>query len=149
MPDLATVNIEANGYRNYILRATYVSPDGAGITNQVIYDATSGFAGTTGISSGVNKAGQIFYPGIHTTVVALDYDVQDVKVRLQWQANVNQDILALGNAPEDFNWERFGGIRVPAALAGATGSILLSTVNEAPQSTFTIVLYLRKNCPVS
>ena len=149
MANSATLNVETNGFRNYIVRATYVSPDGAGITAQTIYDATSGYGGTTGISAGVSMFGQTFYPGVHTTVVGLDYDVQDVKVRLQWAAATPQDILALGNAPEDFNWERFGGIRVPSNLAGATGSIVLSTVNEVPQATFSIVLYLRKNVPVS
>lgn len=143
MAETAVINVENNGYRNVVIRATFVSVDGTGITNQVLYNATS--SGTYGVL----KAGQTFYPGVHTTIVGLDYDVQDTKVRLQWEATANADILALGNAPEDFRWERFGGIRVPSGLTGATGSILLSTVNTAPQSTFTIILYIRKNVPVS
>lgn len=142
MADVAVVNVEANGYRNVILRATLVS-DGSGITAQKIFDATS-----TGIY-GVNRGGQVFYPGVHATVVGLDYDVQDMRLRLQWEATSNQDILALGNAPEDFDWTRFGGIRVPSGLAGATGSILLTTLNQQVGSTFSLILYLRKNCPVS
>lgn len=142
MAELAIVNIEANGYRNAIVRATLVS-DGSGITNQKIFDASS--AGVYG----VNRAGQVFYPGLHTTVVGLDYDAQDLKLRIQWEATANQDILALGNAPEDFNWRKFGGIRVPAGLVGATGSILISTVAQQVSSTFSIVLYLRKNVPVT
>lgn len=142
MAEVAIVNIEANGYRNAIVRATLVS-DGSGIVNQKIYDASSG-----GVY-GVSKAGQTFYPGVHTTVVGLDYDAQDLKLRIQWEATANQDILALGNAPEDFDWRKFGGIRVPSGLAGATGSILISTVAQQVNSTFSIVLYLRKNVPVS
>lgn len=142
MAETCVVNVEQNGYRNVILRCTLLS-DGSGITNQKIYDATS-----TG-PYGVNRAGQLFYPGIHTTVVALDYDAQDLKLLIQWEASVNANIFALSNAPEDFDFRNFGGIRVPGGLAGATGSILVSTVNQAPQSTFTFVLYLRKNAPIS
>lgn len=141
MADVPVVSVEQNGYRNVVIRATLVS-DGSGVNNYKIYDATS--SGTYG----VNRAGQVFYPGVHTTVIGLDYDVQDMKLRIQWEGvPSNQDILPLGSAPEDFRWYQFGGIRVPAALTGATGSILLTTVNQAPQSTFGLVLYLRKNVP--
>lgn len=143
MAETCVVNVEANGYRNVILRCTFISADGTGITNQKIYDATS-----TG-NYGVSKAGQMFYPGLHTTVVGIDYDAQDLKLLIQWEASANANIFALSNAPEDFRFERFGGIRAPSGLAGATGSILVSTVNAAPQSTFTFLLYLRKNVPVS
>lgn len=138
MAENCVVNVEQNGYRNVILRCTLLS-DGSGITNQKIYDATA-----TG-PYGVNRAGQIFYPGVHTAVVALDYDAQDLKLLIQWEATVNANIFALSNAPEDFDFRNFGGIRVPSSLAGATGSILVSTVNQAPNSTFSFVLYLRKN----
>lgn len=142
MAETCIVNVEQNGYRNVILRCTLLS-DGSGITNQKIYDATS-----TG-AYGVSRGGQMFYPGVHTTVVGIDYDAQDLKLLIQWEATTNQSIVNLSNAPEDFRFERFGGIRVPAALAGATGSILVSTVNQAPQSTFSFLIYLRKNVPVS
>jgi hypothetical protein len=142
MAETAVINVENNGYRNVILRGTLVS-DGSGITDQKIYDATS--SGTYGVV----RAGQTFYPGVHTTVVGFDYDAQDLKLRVQWEATINQDIFPIGNAPEDFNWRRFGGIRVPAALAGATGSILISTVGQQVSGTFFFLLYLRKNVPVS
>lgn len=141
MAETAVVNVMTNGYRNVVLRVTYVSVDGSGIAGQTIFDATSAGA------FGVNRAGQVFYPGIHTKLIHLDYDVQDTKIRLQWAATTPQDILALGNAPEDFDWTRMGGLPVPSNLAGATGSILLSTLNQAPASTFSMVLYLRKNVP--
>lgn len=141
MAETAPVFIENNGYRNVVLRIPFISTDGTGITNQKIYDATS-----SGVF-GVNKAGSNFYPGIHTTLVGVDYDAQDLKLQIQWEATTNSDILNLGNAPEDFYWKDFGGIRVPPGLAGATGSILLSTVNQVPQSTFSLVLRLRKNVP--
>ena len=127
------------------MRATLVS-DGSGLTNYVLVDPTAAAAATVANLS-VTQAGQVFYPGTHLTLVGLDYDIQDLKLRLQWGATVNQDILALGNAPEDFDWTKFGGIRVPSTLAGATGQILITTVNQAPNSTFALVLYLRKNIP--
>lgn len=143
MAETAIVNVEANGYRNVVLRIPFVSADGSGITNQKIFDASSGGA------FGVNRAGQNFYPGVHTTLIGLDYDAQDLKIRLQWEATTNRDIVALGNAPEDFQWERFGGIRVPANLTAPTGSILLSTISAKTGSTFTLILYIRKNVPVT
>ena len=48
-----------------------------------------------------------------------------------------------------FEWETFGGLRVPAALAGATGQILLSTVGAAANATLFMLLYLRNNVPQS
>lgn len=143
MAEVCTVNVEQNGFRNVVLRCTYISVDGSGITNQKIFDATA-----TG-TYGVNRGGSISYPGVHTTVTKLDYDAQDLKLLIQWEATANANIFALSNAPEDFDFRDFGGIRVPGALIGATGSILVSTVNQAPQSTFTFLIYLRKNTPVS
>lgn len=142
MAETAIISVENNGYRNVVIRGTLVS-DGSGITNQKIYDATSGGA------FGVNRAGQVFYPGVNTKVVGFDYDAQDLKLRVQWEATANQDIFPIGNAPEDFNWTRFGGIRVPVGLAGATGSILISTVDQQVNATFFFLLYLRKGVPQS
>jgi hypothetical protein len=142
MVDTPTITVQNNGYRNVVLSVTLVS-DGSGLSGFKVYDATS--SGNYGVSQG----NQMFYPGIHTTLVNIDYDVQDMKVRVQWEATANQDILVLGNAPEDFLWARMGGLRVPAGLAGATGSILLTTVGAVANATMSLVLYLRKNVPQS
>lgn len=144
MADSANIVVatEINNYRNAIIRCSLVS-DGTGLANFKVFDAAAaGFAVTA-------PGGQRVTPGIHIALVALDYDVQDMKIRLQWEATANQDIIALGSAPEDFNWKRFGGIRVPSGLAGATGSILVTTVGQAANSTFFILLYLTKNVPQS
>lgn len=135
------VAVEQNGYRNAVIRASLVS-DGSGLAAFKLYDASPG--GIYGITA---PGGQIVYPGVHTTLVGLDYDVQDMKINLLWDAGTPQSILALGSAPEDFDWKRFGGIRVPANLVGATGSILITTINQAAGSTFSMVLYIRKNVP--
>lgn len=142
MVDTPTTVTMTNGYRNVIIRSSLVS-DGSGLTNYKVYDATS--SGTFGVV----KAGQTFYPGIHSKILGIDYDVQDMRLRIQWEASVNQDVAVFGQAPEDFDWRRFGGIPCPPGLAGATGSILLTTVNQAPQSTFALVLYIAKCVPQS
>lgn len=145
MADTANIvlNTEINNYRNVIIRASLVS-DGSGLAAFKVYDAAA--TGAFGVTA---PGGQVVYPGIHTTIVDLDYDVQDMKIRLQWDATTPQDIMALGSAPENFEFSRFGGIRVPSGLAGATGSILITTVGQAANSTFWFNLYLRKNVPQS
>lgn len=141
MASTNTLNIEQNGYRNVIIRATGVS-DGTAETI-TLYNATASGA------YGVVKAGQTFYPGVHTTLVGLDYDVQDCKIRLQWEATADQDLLPLGSAPESFDWTNIGGLRVPSALVGATGSIKLVTLDPMPNATWFVLLRLRKNVPVT
>ena len=140
------VAIELQDYRNTIVRVSLVS-DGSGLTNYVLVDPTSAASGQVNLS--VSQAGQTFYPGTNLKITALDYDVQGMGVRLTWKATTNQDIAALGNAPQQFEWETFGGLRVPAALAGATGQILLSTVGAAANATLFVLLYLRNNVPQS
>lgn len=140
MADAVVNRVIQNGFRNVIIRVTDLS-DGTGLNALKIYDATSSGA------FGVQAFGQTIYPGIHTTIVGLDYDIQDLKLQMLWEASVNEPIFNLGNAPEDFSWLRFGGITCPPGLAGATGSILLTTINQAPNSTFSLVLSLRKNVP--
>lgn len=136
------VRTEANNYRNLIVRASLVS-DGSGLSNYKLFDAASATFGVTA------PGGQKVTPGIHVSIAQLHYDVQDMKIRLQWEATANEDILALGSAPEDFDWRDFGGIRVPSGLAGATGSILVTTVGFSVNSTFSMILHLRKNVPQS
>lgn len=137
MADVATVTVETNNARNVILRVALLS-DGSGVALQKIFDAASAtFANTV--------AGQAFLPGVHTTIVGMDFDVQDQKFALYWEAGANALIGAWGSSPESFDWKEIGGIRVPAGLAGATGSILLSTIDPMPDSTLSIILKLRKN----
>lgn len=150
MADVTTSNVIMNGFRNYVFSFSDVS-DGTGLAAFTVYDATSGFAGTTGVSAGVSNMGRTFFPGVHTTILKCDYDVQDVKVELQWLGTIsNINALVFGNAPEDFDWTMIGGLTCPAATpagiaAGLTGSLGVTTINAAPQSTFSMVLWLRKN----
>lgn len=143
MASTTTLNVETNGYRNVVIRATMLS-DGTNGETTTIYNATS--SGAFGVTA---PGGQIVYPGIYTAVIGLDYDVQDMKIRLLWEATTDTDILPLGSAPEDFRWERFGGIRVPSGLTGATGSIKIKTVDPVVDATYSVILYLRKRVPQS
>lgn len=146
MADTANLvlRVEENNYRNATIRASLTS-DGSGLSAYKLYDASSG--GAFGVTA---PGGQTVYPGIYTRISAFDYDVQDMKIQLLWDATSPEQIAALGSAPEDFGWgRRFQGIRVPPGLVGATGSILITTINQAPNSTFFLRLYLRKGVPQS
>jgi hypothetical protein len=140
MAESVVVNVEQNNYRNVILRCTLVS-DGSGVTDQKIYDATS-----SGVYY-VTQGGQRFYPGIHTKLMKMDFDVDGMRFKLAWEATANSNILTLGASPERFDWTDMGGLRVPAGLVGATGSILCSTIAAAANATLSFVLYLHKGVP--
>jgi len=143
MASTNTLQVITNNYRNVVIRATQVS-DGTDGESVTIYNATSG--GSFGVTA---PGGQIIYPGIFTKIIGLHYDVQDMKLMMRWEATADQDILALGNAPEDFDWRSFGGIRVPSGLAGATGSIKLVTKSPIVGATYSVILRLRKGVPQS
>ena len=140
MADSANIVVRTvqNGFRNIVIRAALTS-DGSGLTNYKVYDATSA-------TWAVNVQGQTFKPGIYTKLVGLDYDVQDLKIQLLWDATTPEQIFPLGSAPEDFDW-RSAPLAVPSGLAGATGSILLSTLNAVPNGTFFVILRLWKCVP--
>src|SRR5882672_10366230 len=136
MVDTPVVRIEANGDRNAIVRLSLKS-DGSGLANYKLFDASS--AGVFG----VRRAGQTFYPGLHTALVGMDFDVDGMRAQLLWEASANEEIVSFGASPESFDWKGFGGIRVPSGLAGATGSILVTTIAAAANATLGMVLYIR------
>jgi hypothetical protein len=140
MPDATTLVVERNDIRNAVIRFSDVS-DATGLVNFKIFDATASGP------FGVNQAGQIFYPGPNVSIWGLDYDVQDMKITVAWEATINQALFVLGSAPEDFKWKDTP-IKCPkATLAGVTGSLLVSTVAALANSTCWMRLYLRKNVP--
>lgn len=144
MADTANIITQTlyDGFKHSIINVNLTS-DGSGLTNYNIFDATS--AGGHGVVS----RGQTFYPSVNSVLVGLDYDVQDMKIQLLWDATTPQAFLALGSAPQNFDWSDFGGYKVPAGLVGATGSILLTTVNQAPGSTMFARLHIWKGVPQS
>lgn len=137
MADTVVNRVETNNPRNAIIRVNILS-DGGGTVGLKIWDAAA--AGNGNIVQGQN-----LLPGIHTTVVGIDFDVQDMKFRLDWEATADEMLFISGASPEAFDWKDIGGLRVPAGLAGATGSIKLSTIGAAANSSLSLILKLRKN----
>ncbi len=133
---LTSVIIE-NGNRDAVLRLTNES-DGTNETLVMKVDATE--SGPYGVSIG----GQTFFPYTHLKVRRIKYDIGGMTVRLMWDADTPQDFLVLGNYDEKF-FDEFGGINVPPTLAGATGSILLSTLGAVSGAHYTIELEMRKD----
>lgn len=142
MAGTVTVNYEINGPRNAVVRLTGVS-DGTPETGALKVDATKNGP------LGVLVAGQTFYPGPNLKLMKVDYDIANMGVLLQWDATAPVNLLPLGPGSQDLDWCDLGGLRVPAGLAGATGSILLTTLNPVANATYSLVLHLRKNVPQS
>ena len=142
MASTNTLQVLVNNYRNLVIKATQVS-DGTDGETVTVYDATSS---TYAVAA---PGGAQVKPGVYSKLIALDYDVQDMKIRLQWDANSPQDIVPLGSAPEDFSWERIGGLTVPSGLAGATGSIKVVSLSPVVNAVYSVILYIRKSVPQS
>jgi hypothetical protein len=138
MADIVVTTIMEQGPQNAIVRCTNVS-DGTGEAGVKKVDASA-----TG-PLGVSFKGQTFYPGIHLTIREVEYDVKAMGLRIQWDATTAQDALALGGFGK-MKFEKFGGLIVPSGLTGATGSILFTTTGAMPNSSYSVILHLRKNC---
>ena len=130
MADAVTNVLIENGSRWWVARWTNVS-DSTGETGVVKLDPTS-----TG-PLGVSFAGNTLYPGVNIAIREIQYDVGNMKVRLQWDATVAQDIQILAGFNR-LKFDKHGGIQCPRDLAGVTGKILLTTIAQMPNSTYTI-----------
>lgn len=142
MADTVTTTLIENGPRNWVYRFTSVS-DGTGEAGVVKVDGSA--AGPLG----VNVAGQISYPGIHLKIREIDYDVQNMSVRLLWDATVPVDAVILGQGADRLRFDRFGGITIPPGLAGATGRILFTTLLPLVDASYTVVIRGTKGVPQS
>lgn len=145
MADVVTTQWLENGPRYAIGKFTNVS-DATGEAAVLKVDATS-----SGVL-GVRFQGNLLFPGIHLAVYAIKYSVASMALRIMWQATANTDMMIVQATDHwQFLNERngFGGLTVPAGTAGATGSILFSTLGAAQNSAYTVLLYLTKNIPTS
>jgi hypothetical protein len=139
MADTVSVQTIENGYRNLVVKLTSVS-DGTGEVLVKKVDAAAA-------GNGVVVQGQTFAPGVHLKIRKIVYECKGMAVRLLWDATTPTDIVVLGDMGSmDFN--SFGGLPNPQAV-GATGSILLSTINAALNASYTITLFMTKGVPQS
>lgn len=144
MADVVTSTILENGNRRVVMAFTSVS-DGTGESGVVKVNASS-----TG-PLGVVVAGQVLYPGVHLKVVDVWYDIRSMGLRMQWQASSPTDILVLGGFghwPLLDTRAGFQGMANPNN-AGATGSILFTTINANNNASYTVILEMVKGIPQS
>lgn len=136
-----TSQIIENGPRWIVAAFTGISDAAVDETGIKVIDAQSP-------TFAVNIQGQLIVPGVHLKLREIDYECAGGwKVLVQWDATTPVDMLALGSDGAGIKkFDRFGGIPNPMA-AGATGSILLSTLGAAVDSTYTIVMRLSKGVP--
>ena len=138
MADVVTTSIQQNGWQNYVVNFTNLS-DSTGESGVTKVNATS--AGNLGVL----KGGQTFYPGIHLPIRKVIYSIRGMGLRIQWDATADQDALILGEGTDEQDFMNISGLRVPNGLAGATGSILFTTVAAAANSSYSVTLHCRKN----
>lgn len=139
MADVVSSQIIQNGPRNIIVKFTNLS-DGTGESGVTKVDATSSGP------YGVLVKGQTFYPGIHLTVWMIEYDVKAMGLRIQWAASSAQDMVNLGPENGRMKFDFFAGLTVPV-IAGATGSILFTTTGAMVNSSYSVIMHLKKNVP--
>lgn len=130
MADVVTSQTIINGPRNLIMKFTNES-DGTGESGVKKVDATSSTFANQGV-----------VPGVHLKIARVTFTVSGGELRMQWEASSNTDIDILAyTGTQDYTF--FGGLTNPNA-AGATGSILFTTVGFAAGSSYTVVLEMLK-----
>ena len=126
MADAVTTQIINSGPQNIVIKLTSIS-DGSGEVLVKKFDTTA-----------FNPS-----PGTHLTIWEIEGNVKDMLVALYWDATTPQQLVDL-NGYYCRNYRRFGGLVVPN-ISGVTGSILLSTLGAMPNSSYDIVLQMRRN----
>ena len=133
MADVVTTTILQNGPRNLVLRLTNFS-DGTGETAIKKYDAQSAVYANRGV-----------VPGLFGRIKEVKGSVRNGGVRLQWDLAAPVDALLLGEEVE-FTYD--AGIPVVTG-AGATGSLLLTTVGFMINSSYALTIRIIKGVPQS
>ena len=131
MADAVTTTVENNGPRNLTIQFTNES-DGTGESAVKKVDATS-----------ATYANQGTVPGVHLKIVRIVYSVSGGAVRLLWEASANTDVTILGAGVGTMDYTAVGGLKNPNN-AGATGSILFTTVGFVSGSSYSIDLEMIK-----
>lgn len=136
MANVTTSQIIVNGERDAVVRLTCFS-DGTNENDVLKIDATK--TGPFGNIIG----GKTIYPGLNLCVRRVWYDVNGMTVRLLWKGAPSADMLLLAGFA-DMDFRQFAGLGVPADVAGATGSISVSTVGAMAGSAYSLILALSK-----
>lgn len=134
MVDAVTSQLVFNGRRHLVYKFTNES-DGTGEAAVKKVDAASA-------TNGIFLQGNTILPGVHLKITRIRYDIRNMGLRLLWEATANTDILVLGGFG-NFDFRDTGGLQNPAA-AGATGSILFTTVGAAAASGYFVELVMTK-----
>lgn len=130
MADTVTSQTIVNGPRNLIMKFTNES-DGTGESAVKKVDAASATFANQGV-----------VPGVHLKIARVTFTVSGGELRMQWDASSATDIDILAyTGTQDYTF--FGGLTNPNA-AGATGSILFTTVGFTAGSSYTVVLEMLK-----
>lgn len=129
MADAVTTQVFGNGPRNLIIKFTNFS-DGTGETGVKKVDAQSSTFANQGV-----------VPGIHLKIARITFAVTGGSLRVQWDASSATDIWDLSG----FGTYDFVAAPLPNPNnAGATGSILFTTVGFASASSYTVDLEMYK-----
>lgn len=126
MADSVSTQVILDDARNYVAKFTNVS-DGTGETNVVKI---------TG--SAVN----IGNPNGHWKLWGLNYDIRTMAVRIIWGGGTPADLLVLGGFANTHDFSKWGGITNNAGTPN--GNILFTTIGAASNSTYSIILWLKK-----
>lgn len=129
--DTVTTQIQNNGPRNLVILFTDES-GGDGETGVKKVDATD-----------VAFANRGIVPGIHLTINRIQYDIKGGAVRIQWDSTSSTDAIILSGY-DDLDFSESSGLVNPNNT-GATGSILFTTVGFISGSSYSILLWMRKN----
>lgn len=130
MADTVTSQTIINGPRNLIMKFTNES-DGTGESAVKKVDAQSATFANQGV-----------VPGVHLKIARVTFTVSGGELRMQWDASSATDIdIPAYTGTQDYTF--FGGLTNPNA-AGATGSILFTTVGFTAGSSYTVVLEMLK-----
>lgn len=133
MADAVVSTLLENGNRHFAYRFTNFS-DGTGETAVTKVDGSS-----TG-PLGVNIGGQVFYPGVHIKITRLRYNISGMSVRILWDATSDQDAAILSPGSDYLDFTKEGGIFIPVGLAGATGKIQFTTVDQQVNASYTVIM---------
>ncbi len=133
MADAVSTLTLSNGPRNLIRRFTNLS-DGTGEAAVKKIDAADVTLGNRGVALGV-----------YSRIRRIEYIIRSGGVALYWEATANQPLAVLnGEGCMDFR----PGAKMPTpGAAGATGSILLTTVGFMINSGYDITIHLIKGVP--